>query len=109
MTRDEIEKISAIEPYCFENDREEIWYKIGCIDGLKAANAEPNLKSLCHDASEVPQGPYIVLCDGLDNRQWVVEWFYIDMSYANWQDYVERIDVSRWAYIKDLMPKGGEK
>ena len=83
------------------------WSKFN--DGIKAADAEPNLKSLWHDASEVPQGPYIVLCDGLDNRQWVVEWFYIDMSYANWQDYVERIDVSRWAYISDLLPKGGEK
>ena len=83
------------------------WSKFN--DGIKAANAEPNLKSLWHDASEVPQGLYIVLCDGLDNRQWVVEWLYIDMSYANWQDYVERISVSRWAYISDLLPKGGEK
>ena len=73
------------------------------------ADAEPNLARLWHDASEVPQGPYIVLCDGLDNRQWVVEWLHIDMSYDNWQDYVERIDVSRWAYISDLLPKRGEK
>ena len=77
--------------------------------GAKWADEHLNLKSLWHDASEVPQGPYIVLCDGLDNRQWVVEWFYIDMSYDNWQDYVERIGVSRWAYISDLLPKGGEK
>ena len=83
------------------------WSKFN--DGIKAADTEPNFKSLWHDASEAPQGPYIVLCDGLDNRQWVVEWFYIDMSYDNWQDYVERINVSRWAYISDLLPKGGEK
>lgn len=76
--------------------------------GAKWADEHPNLDSLWHNASEVPQGPYIVLCDGLDNRQWVVEWFYIDMSYANWQDYVERIDVSHWAYISDLLPKGVE-
>lgn len=25
------------------------------------------------------------------------------------QDYVERIGVSCWAYISDLLPKGGEK
>lgn len=68
-----------------------------------------DLSQVWHDASEVPQGPYIVLCDGLDNRQWVVEWLYIDMSYANWQDYIESIGVSRWAYISDLLPKGGEK
>lgn len=106
MTREEIEKFSDEEPYYFETNIEKIWYEIGYINGLRDADAEPNLKSLWHDASEVPQGPYIVLCDGLDNRQWVVEWLYIDMSYANWQDYVERIDVSRWAYISDLLPKG---
>ena len=109
MTREEIEKISVSRPHCFERYFEKIWYEVGCIDGLKAADAEPNLKSLWHDASEEPQGPYIILCDGLDNRQWVVEWLYIDMSYANWQDYVERIDVSRWAYISDLLPKGDIK
>ena len=73
--------------------------------GAKWADEHINLERLWHDASEVPQGPYIVLCDGLDNRQWVVEWFYIDMSYANWQDYVESIGISRWAYISDLLPK----
>lgn len=51
--------------------------------GAKWADEHLNLESLWHDASEAPQGPYIVLYDGLDNRQWVVEWLYIDMSYAN--------------------------
>lgn len=88
---------------------EQVLMATGFEAGAKWADEHINLESLWHDASEVPQGPYIVLCDGLDNRQWVVEWFYIDMSYANWQDYVERIDVSRWAYINDLLPKGDRK
>ena len=82
---------------------------IAFTNGAEWADEHINLKRLWHNASEVPQGPYIVLCDGLDNRQWVVEWLHIDMSYANWQDYVESIGVSRWAYISDLLPKGGEK
>ena len=35
MTREEINKFSGVEPYCFETDREEDWYKMGCIDGLE--------------------------------------------------------------------------
>ena len=109
MTREEMEKLSAVEPYCFETDSEERWYEVGCIDGLKAADAEPNLESLWHDPSEEPQDNYIVLCDGLDNLQWVENCQHIDIYYANWQNYAEAFKVNRWAYVKDLLPKGGER
>ena len=56
MNREEIEKISVSKPYNFDSYYEKIWYEVGCIDGLKAADAEPNLKSLWHDASEMPKG-----------------------------------------------------
>ena len=113
-----IDAIIPIPPPNNGRTYEQALMATGFEAGAKWADEHINLESLWHDASEVPQGPYIVLCDGLDNRQWVVEWFYIDMLYANWQDYVERIDVSRWAYISDLLPKqfgiseqlkGGEK
>ena len=45
MTRDEIEEFSGVDLNCFETDREEDWYKIGCIDGLKAADTEPILQA----------------------------------------------------------------
>lgn len=77
-------------------------------NGAGWADEHPNLNSLWHDASEVPQGTYIVLCDGLDNIQWVVDYLHIDMSYANWEDYADAIKVNRWAYISDLLPKGGK-
>lgn len=101
MTREEIEKFSEVEPYCFETDREARYYdigcyKMGCIDGLKAADAEPNLESLYHDASEEPKGSFNVLCDNLDNRQCLVNWLYIDMVYfSNWEAYVKSIGVIR--------------
>lgn len=109
MTREEIEKLSVVKPYRFESYFEEIWYKVGCIDCINAADAEPNLKSLWHDASEEPQDNYIVLCDGLDNLQWVENCQHIDIYYANWQNYAEAFKVIRWAYISDLLPKGGER
>ena len=112
MTREEeiMNAIDAIIPILPPNNGrtyEQALMATGFEAGADWADEHP--VNAWHDASEVPEGPYIVLCDGLDNRQWVVEWLYIDMSYANWQDYVERISVSRWAYISDLLPKGGEK
>lgn len=77
--------------------------------GAKWADEHLNLERLWHDASEEPKGTYIVLCDVLDNRQWIVERFYIDMAYATWKDFAEAISVRRWAYVSDLLPKGGEK
>lgn len=109
MTREEIEKISVSKPYRFESHFEKIWYEVGCIDGLKAADAEPNLKSLWHEASEEPKGDYFILCDGLGNLQWAENFQHIDMYYANWKDYADAFKVNRWAYIKDLLPKGGKQ
>ena len=77
--------------------------------GARWADEHPNLEILWHDACEEPQDNYIVLCDGLDNLQWVENCQHIDIYYANWQNYVEAFKVNRWAYIKDLLPKGGEQ
>ena len=41
MTREEIEKLEEIEPYCFETDKEEQWYKIGLKEGLETADNNP--------------------------------------------------------------------
>ena len=34
MTREEIEQLNEVEPYCFETDREEQWYRVGLQEGL---------------------------------------------------------------------------
>lgn len=41
MTREEIEQINEVEPYCFETSGEEQWYRIGLIEGLETADANP--------------------------------------------------------------------
>ena len=41
MTREEIEQLNEVKPYCFEMDREEQWYRVGLKEGLKAADANP--------------------------------------------------------------------
>ena len=115
MTREEIEKLSVVEPYRFESYFEERWYEVGCIDGLKAADAEPNLEILWHDASEEPQ---------YKNKRIIAhsEYFdyfsvdfpsYLMLSYGgkndDWETVVLREKISKWAYISDLLPKGGKK
>ena len=41
MTREEIEQLNEVEPYCFETDREEQWYRVGLQEGLNIADANP--------------------------------------------------------------------
>ena len=41
MTREEIEQLNEVEPYCFETDREEQWFKVGLQEGLRVADANP--------------------------------------------------------------------
>lgn len=41
MTREEIEQLNEVEPYCFETSREEQWYKVGLQKGLSIADSNP--------------------------------------------------------------------
>ena len=41
MTREEIEQLNEVEPYCFETDREEQWFNIGLRYGLDVAGSDP--------------------------------------------------------------------
>lgn len=110
MTREEKLQQAAdnfSEAHKYEENLDFLSLRMAFEEGVAWADRNPDFSSLWHDASEEPKGTYIVLCDGLDNRQWVVDYLHIDMSYANWQDYADAISVIRWAYITDLLPKGG--
>ena len=114
MTREKIEKLSVVKPYRFESQFEEIWYKVGCIDGLKAADAEPNLESLWHDPSEEPLLEEVEII--LINEQgfaYISERFGSTFSYDiedySWQSYINLLKIKKWAYVKDLLPKGGDR
>lgn len=109
MTREEIEEeeFSGVELNCFETDREEDWYRIGCIDGLAAADEEPNLERIWHDASEKPYAKkwLLVQLDKDDYKILCLKDLYIDL----WCDWCKIFNFIRWAYIDDLLPKGGKK
>ncbi len=107
MTREEIEKIGAVGPYCFKTDREKRWYEIGCLEGLAAADEEPNLERLWHNANKKPHAKEWLLVQ-LDKDNYKILYLkdlYIDM----WCDWCKILNFIRWAYIDDLLPKGGKK
>ena len=110
MTREDIEKIGAVGPYCFETDIEKRWYEIGYINGLRAADADPNLASLWHNPSKEPQGDNweIICVDDFDSF-WVESKANVLRFHNNWDEYTAVFGVKMWAYISDLLPKGGEK
>ena len=35
--------------------------------------------------------------------------FSYSFVYYSWEDYVNSLKIKKWAYVKDLLPKGGEK
>ena len=41
LTREFIESLSDVEPYCFETDREEQWFNVGLKYGLNVADSDP--------------------------------------------------------------------
>ena len=113
MTIEEEERINQIEQFasqCYEDGERYSAFISGAIwaDDNPAQDVV-NLNDVWHDACEEPQDNYIVLCDGLDNLQWAENCQHIDIYYANWQNYAEAFKVIRWAYVKDLLPKGGKR
>ena len=111
MTRAEIEEIlevvSEVERYSFKTDREKIWYKIGCIAGLKVADAKPNLESIWHNISEEPRLNQWFIAQIGDNA---FDTFVMTMDRnQDWRTWSKGLNIKRWAYIGDLLPKGGER
>lgn len=107
MTREEIEQLNDVRPYCFETDREEDWYKIGCIDGLDAADAEPDTTNIWHDVSEEPKFNQWFLAQIGDDA---FDTFIMAMDKnQTWRDWSNGVNIKRWAHIIDLLPKGGLK
>ena len=68
MTREDIELLNVLVPYCFETDQEEHWYNIGLKHGLEIAD-------------EYPKSPWISVKDDLPcNHQ--------ELTHSNYTDRV---------------------
>lgn len=109
MTREFIEQLDVVEPYCYKTDREEIWHKVGLVDGLKITDEHPNIESLWHDASEMPNNHNYIM--------FVIDRYTIKTDYipaclkhcqlngSNWNEFAKDVNIKKWAYISDLLPE----
>lgn len=107
MTREDIEQLNVLVPYCFETDQEEHWYNIGLKHGLEIADEEPNLESLWHDATTQPElNKWFLAQIGDDAFDTFVMAMKKNQDWKNWSN---GINIKMWAYISDLLPKGCKK
>lgn len=61
-----------------------------------------------HNASEEPQGDnYKILCVDDYDLYWVAKRAGIIGLYNNWEEHTAVLGVKMWAYVSDLLPKGG--
>ena len=89
-------------------------YAIHFENGAKWADEHPNLEKLWHDASEEPllEDKEIIFLNEQDIAYISVRFsgtFTFMLEELTWEKFVELLRISKWAYIKDLMPKGGEQ
>lgn len=73
------------------------------LHGVEWADEHP--VDVWHDASEEPRCEELLLgedSDGFSIYRWCGQ-------EDNWEAFVNATGLSRWAYINDLLPKGGEK
>ena len=77
-------------------------------NGAKWADEHPNLESLWHDACEEPQGEYKIICQDEFEHVWLTDWREVVKQHASgWEEYVACECIVNWAYVSDIMPKGG--
>lgn len=66
-------------------------------------------KALWHDASVKPEGNAVILYQWLDDRGTMDVGIDGVFSDVEWAKFVAYNSITKWCYIEDLLPKGGEK
>lgn len=78
------------------------------MEGAAWAEKHPNLASLWHDTSEEPQGEYYVISHKKDGAIDFINYTSVKEYYYSWKYYIKEENIVSWAYINDLLPKGGK-
>ena len=87
------------------NKRYDIEEISGFVQGAQWADAHPI--NVWHDASEMPkEGEWILIQFDEDSYDALV---FCDMNAAAFCTCCKKYGSTRWAYISDLLPKGGNK
>ena len=113
MTRDEEIKCASKDYVNYLLDKQEYHnenyteddIRQAFVKGVIFADNNPDLSSLWHDVSEEPKEDVDILFISKNGKVHKVS--KIDLSLYDWLKDNDGID--KWAYISDLLPKGGEK
>lgn len=84
---------------------------VACDEPFNDLNVEyTDLSQIWHKASEEPEGDnWKILCQDEYNSRWVENRIDAQLLHRDWNAYAAIEMVIQWAYIDDLLPKGGEK
>lgn len=96
--------------YCEEKNKKCAEYREQVniyADAVKWADEHP--KNVWHSADEEPEGKdWRILCEGASGNSWVASRRDAFTIGYNWQEFAEDKALKRWAYLSELLPKGGE-
>ena len=91
----------------FDKAIEMLWIA-AFIAGVDYADEHP--KNVWHDASEEPAGDdWVILCEDDSGNCFCQNKIIVVELFLNWQKSAEKVWLKRWAYVSDLLPKGGEE
>ena len=94
--------------YVHEDDEEKTW----CVDPVYVEDCEmqnreyTDLSQLWHEAKEEPKKGECILGEYQGGIYQTYLCGYVD---CEWSSYVKVFSLIRWAYVNDLLPKGGEQ
>lgn len=90
---------------------------VSCDAAIGSCNVEyTDLSQVWHDASEIPDRNH----QNIIYQQKYCSMFNIYITYlptcvrsckitqTSWEEFIKENNVNRWAYVNDLLPKGGE-
>ena len=110
MTREEELQQAVVnfsEAHKYEEGLDYCSLGIAFEEGAEWADLHPDLTALWHDASEMPkEGEWILIQFDEDSYDALV---FCDMNAAAFCTCCKKYGSTRWAYISDLLPKGGER
>ena len=107
IEEERINQIKQFASQCYEDGERYSAFISGAIwaDDNPAQDVV-NLNCVWHGASEEPQGEYEFICQDTLGDVWVTNRRACETC---WVERAIRECIVRWAYVKDLLPKGGEQ
>ena len=94
---------------CVERREQENVY----VDGAKWADEHPDLSQLWHDADDMPNNHSDIM---FFVDRYTIKTDYIpaclnhcQLNKSNWSEFVKKVNMTKWVYVSDLLPKGGEE